>query len=147
MEHRTQLLGIFISLLFLAVVLLLVYKRRLREEYSLLWLLGLVVLLGLSIFRGILAGAAGMLGIGYAPSLLFTVSALFGLIIMLSHAVVITTLVCRNRDLAQKIALLEWHVDQLELGGSLTGADGGVNKEKSRKVDLLFLRKEKELSR
>ena len=148
MQFKTQLLAVLISLTLLTVILLLVYKRRLREEYSLLWLLGASVLLGLSIFRGVLTGVAGFLGIDYAPSLLFAVSALFGLIIMLSHAVVITSLVRRNRDLAQKMALLEWHIDQLELGiRAIARTDREATGERPRRVKPRVRTKERELHR
>ncbi len=106
-------MGILISLAILTVILVLVYKRRLREEYSLLWLLAGITLLGLSLFRGMVTRVASLLQIGYAPSFLFAVGVLFGLVIMLSHAVATTTLARRNRDLAQKVAILEWRIEQL----------------------------------
>jgi hypothetical protein len=68
----------------------------------------------LSLFRGVLTGIAGFLGIAYAPSLLFALSGLFAIMIILSQAVAITTLARRNRDLAQKIALLEWHLEHIQ---------------------------------
>ena len=79
-----------------------------------IWLLGVFILLGLSIFKGVLSRIADILGVSYAPSLLFAFSALFLLMIMLSFAVSITSLVRRNRDLAQRLALLEWYVKQLQ---------------------------------
>lgn len=105
-------MAILISLAILTVILVLVYKQRLREEYSLLWLLAGITLLGLSLFRGVVTRVASFLQIGYAPSFLFAVGALFGLGIMVSHAVAITTLARRNRDLAQKLAILEWRIEQ-----------------------------------
>ena len=146
MQLKVQLLAVLISLTLLAVILLLVYKRRLREEYSLLWLLGASTLLGLSIFRGLLTRVANFLGVDYPPSLLFSVSALFGLIIMLSHALIITTLVRRNRDLAQKVALLEWHIEQIKLEIKLmTGIDDQATIEKLLNEKPSFRIKEREL--
>ena len=113
MQLKVQILAILISLAILTVIMVLVYKRRLREEYSLLWLLAGITLLGLSLFRGVVTRVASFLQVGYAPSFLFAVGALFALVIMVSHAVAITTLARRNRDLAQKLAILEWRIEQL----------------------------------
>lgn len=113
MQLKVQILAILISLAILSIILVLVYRRRLREEYSLLWLLAGSTLLGLSLFGGVVTRVASFLQITYTPSLLFAVGALFGLTIMLSHAVAITTMARRNRDQAQKLAILEWHLDQL----------------------------------
>jgi hypothetical protein len=115
---KIQILAILVNLALLAIIFFLLYKRQLREEYSLIWLLGVFTLLVLSIFRGFLIQIANFLGISYAPSLLFAVSGIFLLMIMLSFAVSITSLVRRNRDLAQRIALLEWYIkqNQLEVG-------------------------------
>ena len=115
MSSKIQILAILVNLALLAIIFILLYKRQLREEYSLIWLLGVFTLLVLSIFRGLLIQIANFLGISYAPSLLFAVSGIFLLMIMLSFAVSITSLVRRNRDLAQRIALLEWHIKQNQL--------------------------------
>jgi len=100
----------------LVVVLRLIYQRRLREEYSLLWLLAASSILGLSVFEGLLTKVARFLQIGYAPSLLFAMGELFALLILLSQAVAISSLAGKNRDLAQKVAILEWHLEQLGAG-------------------------------
>lgn len=126
MSFNVQIIAILVNLTLLAIILFLLYKRRLREEYSLIWLGGVFSLLGLSIFRGVLISAASILGISYAPSLLFAVSGLFLLMIMLSFAVSITNLVRRSRDLAQRLALLEWYINQLQV-------ERGVKKDGERK--------------
>ena len=69
MIDRVQLISIAISLLLLVAVLELVRRRRLVEEYSIIWILGALVLLAASVWRGFLDTAARFLGIYYPPSL------------------------------------------------------------------------------
>jgi len=116
MQLGVQILAVLTSLAMLVVVLRLIYQRRLREEYSLLWLLAASSILGLSVFEGLLTKVARFLQIGYAPSLLFAMGELFALLILLSQAVAISSLAGKNRDLAQKVAILEWHLEQLGAG-------------------------------
>ncbi len=94
----------------LIITLELVRKSRLREEYSLLWLVGAAVVFLLSVFRKSLTALARLLGIVYAPSLLFAIGFLFTLVILISQSVVISALASKNRDLAQRLAILEWEL-------------------------------------
>jgi len=45
------------------------------------------------------------------------VGELFALLILLSQAAAISSLADKNRDLAQKVAILEWHLERLRAGG------------------------------
>jgi hypothetical protein len=88
------------------VVVELIRQGRLKERYSLLWLLAGGVLLVLSSSRGLLELVSRLLGIYYPPSLLFLLAFLFLLLITLHFSVVISGLTEKNRQLAQEIALL-----------------------------------------
>ena len=77
MIDRVQLIAIVISIGLLAVVLELVRRRKLVEEYSFVWIIGSLVLLGLSIWRRVLDAAAQRFGVFYPPSLL-----LMGLVVL-----------------------------------------------------------------
>ena len=90
----------------LGVVVELVRSRRLREEYSLLWLFTGVVLLLLSCWRGLLDRLAFLFGIHYPPSALFLVGFVFLLVILLHFSVVLSEQSERTRKLAQEISLL-----------------------------------------
>lgn len=107
MSDQLQILAVSISLLVLVVILELVRRGRMREEYSLLWLAAAVALLALSVLKGSLRALAGLLGVAYAPSLLFAAAFLFNVIIVVSQSVNISALTSKNRDLAQRIAILE----------------------------------------
>jgi hypothetical protein len=104
---RVSIVAAAASLLLLVVVLELVRSRRLRERYALLWLLTAVVMLALSLWRTGVDTLADVVGVHYAPSLLFVVASLFVLVVLLHYSTVISRLSDENAILAQRLALLE----------------------------------------
>ena len=104
---RVSVVAALVSLALLVVVLELIRSRRLRERYALLWLLTASVLLVLSLWRGGLDTLAGLVGIHYAPSMLFAVAALFAVVVLLHYSTVLSRLSDQNAILAQRVALLE----------------------------------------
>jgi hypothetical protein len=101
-----KVLSIVASGLVLVFVVELIRRGRLKERYSLLWLFAGAVLLVLSSSRTLLESLSRLLGIFYAPSLLFLLAFLFLLLITLHFTVVISGLSEKNKRLAQEIALL-----------------------------------------
>lgn len=112
MPDRTMIVGALGSIGALLLVLELVRRRHLREEYALLWLLTGVVLLLLSISRPLLDTLARLTGIFYPPSALFLVALLFVLAVLLHFSIVLTRLTQQNRELAQQLALLRHALEQ-----------------------------------
>ena len=112
MLDRTMVVGVAGSIIALVFVLELVRQRRLREEYSLLWLATGVVVLVLSLSRPLLDILAGAIGIFYPPSALFLVALLFILAILMHFSIVITRLTQENKEIAQQIALLRYELSQ-----------------------------------
>jgi len=90
----------------LIVVIELIRRGRLKEKYSLLWLLAGTMLLILSASRELLEYLSRLVGIFYPPSLLFLLAFLFLLLITLHFSVVISGLSEKNKKLAQELALL-----------------------------------------
>lgn len=113
MIDRAMILGVGASLLALVFILELVRQRRLREEYSLLWLATAIVLLVLSLSRPLLDVLASAMGIFYPPSALFVVAVIFVLLILLHFSTVITRLTQENKEIAQQVALLRYEVTRL----------------------------------
>jgi len=99
----------------LSVALILVILRSLRRahirvEYSVSWLGAAATLLVLSQSRPALAWIGGALGIADAPlALVFIVGCLF-LVVMYRFSVVISHLKDANISLAQRVAILEFHL-------------------------------------
>lgn len=90
----------------LFVVIELIRRGRLKERYALLWLFSGMVLLSLSLSRGLLESIARLVGIYYPPSLLFLVAFVFLLLITLHFSAVLSGLSEKNKVLAQELALL-----------------------------------------
>ena len=70
MTDRVQLVALAGSIALLLLVLELVRRRRLAEEYSALWIVSAVVLIGISLRRDVLDFAARWLGVYYPPAVL-----------------------------------------------------------------------------
>ena len=128
MLDRSVIFAVGASLIALLVVLELVRRRHLSEEYSLLWLGTAVVMLVVGVWRELLHGLADLVNIEYPPNLLFLLAALFLLFIQLYFSTVITRLTKENREAAQQIALLRQDLDQLRRQQD-TGEDNGANQE------------------
>ncbi len=110
--ERIQLIAIIVSLLFLAYVVMLVVKGKLREEYSIAWIAFTVLLIILSFWTGGMKFLANLLGVYEALNLLFT-GALFAILIYLLHlSVVISRVQDQNKALAQYLAMLEKRMEK-----------------------------------
>jgi hypothetical protein len=106
MLDRAMMFGILSAAVMLAFVVELVRRRKLREEYSLLWLATALVLLVLASSRPILDTLAVTIGIFYPPSALFLVAIVFMLLMLLHFSTVLTRLTQENKEIAQQMALL-----------------------------------------
>jgi len=104
---RVTLISIGASAALLLYILEMVRRRRLREEYSILWLSGSLVILILSVKQEWLFLLARAVGIVYPPSFLFLVGILFILLILVHFSIAISKLHQMNKKMAQEIALLK----------------------------------------
>jgi hypothetical protein len=101
-----HMMAITASAVLLTLVVELVRRGRLKERYSLLWLLAGAVMLLMSSWRGLLDFVSRLIGIYYPPSFLFLLAFLFLLLITMHFSVVISSLFESNKKLAQEVALL-----------------------------------------
>jgi hypothetical protein len=112
---RLEVLMIAVPALLLLVVLEMVRRRKLREDYSLLWLATFALLVILSTFRTtLLDSIAELLGIFYPPTALFVIGFGLMLLILLQFSTVITHLSRQASQAAQHIALLNLRIRELE---------------------------------
>ena len=114
MDTRIQILAIAGSAVLLLLVLELVRRKAFLERYALLWLFSALVLLGLSIWQGFLEVVADGLGIAYPPNALFLVAFGFVLILLLHFSVAVSKLSDRSKMLAQRLALVEKRLRDVE---------------------------------
>jgi hypothetical protein len=110
---RMQFLAIVVTAGLFVLVFELVRRRRLLERYALLWLFASAILLGLSVWRGLLEDLAGLVGIFYAPSALFAVAFGFVLVMLLHFSLVISRLSEQSKVLAQRLGILQHEVEEL----------------------------------
>jgi hypothetical protein len=107
METRLQIVAITAAAALLVVLLELVRQRRLLERYALLWLFSAVVLLGLSVWTGLLEAVASVLGVAYPPNALFLIAFGFVMVLLLHFSLAVSRLSDQTKVLAQRLALLE----------------------------------------
>lgn len=110
--ERSVIIAVAASIGILALVLELVRRRRLQEEYSLLWLATAFAMLVISVWRDLLHGLSALVGIVYPPNLLFLVAALFIMLMLLYFSMVITRLNRENKSIAQELALLRYELER-----------------------------------
>lgn len=123
MDVRIQLVAIVGAVILLFTVLELVRRRRLLERYALLWLLSAMVLLGLAVWRDALTKVADVVGIAYPPNALFFIAFGFTLVLLLHFSAAVSRLADQSKVLAQRLALLEDRLREVE--GSSEGDVAG----------------------
>lgn len=109
-----KIIAVTISLLLFAVILQLIRKHKLREEYALVWFAVSLAILVFSLFDRTLNYLAALVAVVYAPTLILVFGILFCLVLLLAQTVMLSTQANRLRDLAQSVGLLEWRLRQLE---------------------------------
>lgn len=90
MSQPVQVVAVVVSVLFLLLVIELVRRGKLTEEYSFIWIICALALLGLSLWRGVLHAVARWLGVFYPPAVLLLVLIAFVFVASLYFSVVIS---------------------------------------------------------
>lgn len=111
---QVEIIAILGTIFLLGLILEMVRRRQVAENYALLWLLTAVALLILSLWRELLDVLASLMGIFYPPAALFVIGFGFFLLIMLQFSVIITKLSRKNKDLAQHVGILNWKLNEQE---------------------------------
>ena len=111
----TQVVTIVVSLALAGLVLWLVRRRQLREEYTPIWLMVAFVLVAISIRLDLLYALARAIGAWTASSTIFFVGEVFLVVICLNYALRLSQTSVQVKNLAQETALLKARVE--ELGG------------------------------
>ncbi len=106
-SHRIEMIALACCFGLLLLLFRLILKRRLREEYVFVWLGVFATLTFFAVFRAELDWMAALVGVFYAPSLLFLI--FFGALLFycLYLSIVVSKQSSQIKELAQKIALLE----------------------------------------
>ena len=113
LENRIQIFSIIGSITLTWIIYTLIKRKKLKEEYSLLWLCFSFVFILLSLFKPLLNIFAFTLGIIYAPSALLLILIVSAFFIMIQFSIVISKLSENNKNLIQEVGLLKAQVKQL----------------------------------
>ena len=106
MEPRTRVIAITGSVLLFIFVVELVRRRRLKEEYSVLWVAASLAMLILSVFVGLLLDVTDWIGALAPSSTLFFFGLLFVLAMLLHFSVRISVLERKVTALIQELGLM-----------------------------------------
>ena len=126
MTDVVQIVSVAVSAALLALVLELVRRRSLTEEYSFIWIVSAAALLGLSLWRNVLEVAAAALGVHYPPAVLLLVLTLFVVIVSLYFSVVVSRQKKQIERLVEEMALLDAEVRAVQSSIRSVAAGGVV---------------------
>ncbi len=104
---RQKTVAVVIALVILVVILDLVRRRKLREEYAVLWLVTGILLLVVALNYGLLLWFTRLVGAVMPVSTLLFFGILFLLLVSLQFSVRLSTTTRRVKELNQRLALLE----------------------------------------
>jgi hypothetical protein len=116
MEMKPRFVALGISVVLVILIIELVRRRKLREEYSWLWLSLSVLMFVLALWPGLLGFASNLIGAVLSTSTLFFFALVFLMLINIQYSVEISSLRTQVKNLAQQLAILE------------AGAEGMANK-------------------
>ena len=109
---RPQMIVAFASVALAIYVLDLVRRRRLSEDFSLLWLVSSAVIALLAFSTGLLEAVTNALGILYESSTVFAAGIGFAIVLLLYVSVRLSRLSHENMVLARELALLRHSIEQ-----------------------------------
>jgi len=114
--NHIQTIAIVVSIFFLLLILYLIKNKRIKEEYSLLWISFSVIFILFSVWREGLDYIAGFIGIAYPPAALFMVLLMAIFLILIEFSIIISKLADKNKTLVQEIGLLKEEMKRMQDG-------------------------------
>ena len=117
-----------------ATVLVYLRRRRIREEYSLLWMLMGIGIVVFAVFNGLVGRVARALDVAYEPSLAFFLGFCFTLLLLFHYALEISRLSEQNKTLAQELGLMQLELRTLQRGASASSSAGRPAQEEEGKA-------------
>lgn len=110
----SYIFGIVSAALILVVVIELLRRRHLRERHAIWWIIAGIMALVAGVFPVTLGWAASLLGIEVPTNLVFFVGIAILFLVGLQHSSELTQLESKTRTLAEKVAIMELRIDELE---------------------------------
>jgi len=114
MPLQQQIFAIIVSVLVFAFIINLVRRKRLREEYSILWLGTSVLIIVLVIRYKWLVALTHLIGAGLPTTTLFIASIIFLMLVAVQFSIKISLLTDQLKNLVQDNALLRVELESLK---------------------------------
>ena len=111
MPASQKVFAVIASFLIMAIVVELVRRRKLREEYSWLWLVTGGVIILLVIWYDLLVFLTHLIGAVAPTTTLFIFGLLFFIVISLHYSIQISKMSYQIKEMAQQLALLKERVE------------------------------------
>lgn len=111
---KIQILSFLFSGFILYTIFEMVKKKKIKEEYSILWFFMGFIFLIVSIYPNIIDILGNLLGILYAPTLIFLFLFAFILSILIHFSIVLSKLSEKNKTLIQEIGILKHEVSVIK---------------------------------
>lgn len=113
MDLKARLFILTLSLILLGFVLNLVRKKRIRIEYSILWLFVSFIIVLVSIWSDLADQLAYFMGIYYPPALFFLIAIIFFILLMLHFSIEMTRMKDQIKTIVQELSLLKNQVHRM----------------------------------
>ncbi len=112
--NKMQIIAIIGSILLFFFILYLVRKKRIKEEYSLLWIFFSMIFIVLSFWRQGLDYIAMLIGVAYPPTAILLILLMAIFMILIQFSIIISKLSDTNKTLCQEVGLLKLEIEKLK---------------------------------
>jgi hypothetical protein len=109
-----QYLSIIGSILILLLVVELVRRKKIKEQYSLLWIFFSLVFIVFSIWRQALDYLASLVGIVYPPAAFLLILVMAVYLILIQYSIIISKLSFQLKESIQEISILKYEIDEIK---------------------------------
>jgi len=135
---QQKIFALVVSVLVFVIVVDMVRKRRLREEYSVLWLATSVVMFVLVLRYEWLVSLTRLIGATTSTTTLFLFALIFLMLLAVQFCIKISRLTDQVKNLSQENALMKLEIENLALeqpdtySNMLAGDSKGAEQEEGR---------------
>ncbi|MGA1871603.1 MAG: DUF2304 domain-containing protein [bacterium] len=113
MFFRQKIFAIIVSFAIILFIIDMVRRRKLREEYSWLWILTGMVLVALVLWYDLLIFLSNLIGAVLPTTTLFIFGIIFLMLISLHYSIKISTLTDHVKKLTQELAILDQEIKEM----------------------------------
>lgn len=123
MELRLRMALLVISAALIVFIIDLVRRQRLKEKYSLLWLMMGLVIIAMIVWPRFGFFIKDMFGVEVLSNMVFLAAMLFIVILCIHFSVRISTLSEQTKVLAQEMAILKNRTESLRVHGGIVDGE------------------------